>query len=252
MIKPKILAAGPFKPENVKIKLNIKSKRKIDPEIEESCEKIWKDFYKKSKEEGKVIYDGTSYRLDKLYQEGKSLEVEISKIKFSISKPLNIQIDKLKEFGFEYFPNTIAIGGPLHTKDDKFIFGKKSGNTVSLTHIDFIGGVAETDTKLENGKDLQKVVEKEMYEEVNVHSNQVDSYQFLGVISSPWAKIIFVIIPVQKITSKEVLNIFKDRTDPELSRLIVVDKENIIDYLENLDGYKPQVAKMFTDLDYPL
>ena len=250
MIKPKILAAGPFKPENVKIKLNPKSKRKINPEIEKSCKKIWKDFYKKSKQEGKVIYDGTSYRLDQLYQKGKSLEVEISKVKFSIKKPLNIQIDKLEKHGFEYFPNTIAIGGPLHTKDDKFIFGKKSGNTVSLTNIDFIGGVAETDTKLANGKDLLKVVEKEMYEEVNVPSNQVDSYQFLGVILSPWANVIFVIIPVLKITFKEVLNLFKDRTDPELSRLIVVEKENIIDYLGNLDGYKPQAAKLLVDLNY--
>lgn len=251
MIKPKILATGRFSPEDIKIKFNRKSKRKIDPEIEETCKELWKEFYKKSKEEGKVIYDGTSYRLDRLNKKGKSLEIEISRMKFSTKKPLNIQIDKLEKYGFEYFPNTIAIGGPLHTKDNKFIFGEKSGNTVSLTNIDIIGGIAETETNLSKGKDLYKVVEKEMFEETNVSMKHLDSFQFLGIILSPWANIIFVIIPILKIKSQEVLKLFKDRRDPELSKLIVVDKENIIEYLENLGGYKPQVAKMFTDLGYP-
>jgi len=78
----------------------------------------------------------------------------------------------LFQVGEQYYCNGLAIGGLIKTKDNKYIFGKRTGKTIAVHNIDIIGGIVE-DLGIKTGEELAKCNLKEIDEETNIQEEHI-------------------------------------------------------------------------------
>jgi len=244
MIEPKILVKGGFSPEDIHIQLNRETNRKTTQELEKLIREEWEWLYSKAKSEGRIIWDGESYRLDDFrVNEHGELFLKVSPIKYSVRAPLNRLTQYTEKLGEQYLAKGLGIGGFLKTTDGKFIFGVRSGKTLTSNKIDFIGGIVEN-VDLNSGKELFSQNYKEIQEEMGVSKDQIDNMVVLGMILSNTSNVIIITFTQLNIDSKKVLDVFRQRNDEEMSSLEFVEEESLKDYLHDLGGYKVVVYEL--------
>lgn len=245
MLKPKILISGKFYADDISVKVNPHSNRKIDKTVERGINPLWEKIYKKATAEGKQVWDGISFRLNDVHEEQGTLMFEVSPIKFSIRYPLCTMVSELEHLGEDYYAKGMGIGGIIETSDGKYIFGQRSGKTMTSNKIDVIGGFVEgvdfTD-KREQG--LLAVNTMEIKEELGIDSFRIKEMSVIGVVLSYTTNVVVVTYTELEMDSSEVRQSFNNATDDEMSDLVFVEKENLKKFLITLGGYKPLVVEL--------
>ena len=243
MISPKILVKGKFYADDIIVTTNPVSNRKVDDVLESKVKVAWKEVYKKAKAEGKQVWDGVSFRLNDVREEHSHLKLEVSPIKFSVRYPLNKMKEDLERLGEDYYPRGMAIGGFIKTLDGEFIFGQRSGKSMTSNKIDFIGGVIEEHDGA-SGQSLLSRNQIEIKEEVGIDRRFIDEMFVVGVVLSNTTNVILITYTELSMGSLEVRNVFSKATDDEMSDLIFVEEKNLAEYLESLGGYKTMVIEL--------
>ena len=242
-----ILLKGNFSAEDIIIHNVEQSNRKIDPEVEASLAQVWENNFKIAKEQGKLIFDGESFRLEEFKVINGKLELTVSKFKYSVRSSLVSLAPKLIGKGMEYTANGLAIAGFIRTSDGKYIFGGKSGKTTSTLKVDFIGGIVEP-KELKNGKDLIECNKAELKEEINIDAQDIQDIEVTGIIFSPTSNIIILTNTELNLTSEEVLEKFRLENDGEISEIIFKSPEELPDYVKEIGSYKPQALELLNNL----
>lgn len=245
MIEPKIYFKKLFKPDDILISVLEKSNRKIDPSLEAKIKTTWTQLYKEAKKNNKVIYDGLNYRLESYEIDGENLHLTLSTFPFSIRKPLSDHRDDLEVLGPDYYANGLSIGGFIQTTDNKFVFGNKSGNTLSRNAIDFIGGTLEG-IEIKTSDDLVKKNKDEILEEIGITDNEIESIQIISMVLTPGTNIIIVTHTKLNISSEQLQTNFNQSSekDGEMSGIEIVERENLENFLKSLGGYKIHAVEL--------
>lgn len=242
----KLLAKGPYEFKDFEITL-VNSGRKTSPKIEKKIDLFWDDFYKQAVDEGKLIYNGVSYRLDWIEVTDSKVLLEVSKIDFKTRMSLVKLRDTLSQ-DFDYTANGLVIGGFIKTSDNKFVFGIRSGKTLANNEFDFIGGIIEDSSPLGTGTDLEIHLNKEIEEEVGVDPEMISKSKILGVVFTHSTNIIFLTLTNLKIDSKKLMQLQKKHHDIEMEGVKLVSKDDLEDFLTSIGGHRVNAFKEFKDL----
>lgn len=238
MSASRILLKGPIFPEDILVKQVKTSNRKINAEVEKNIQAIWEETIKESKRKGWNIYNGESYRLEEISKDKSNVELKVSRLKFKTRNSLTRQSASLHKLGEDYFCKGLAIGWFLRTSDNKYIFGQRSGNSLTETRTDFIGGILE-DVDLKSGKDIIHKGLQEVKEESGISEQNLKGINIATFVISPSTNIIILASALVNLDSTECKSIFeKDRLENEMRKLVFVDEENLGQFLLDLGGYK--------------
>lgn len=247
MIQPRILIKGNFTSKNIEITTNLTSNRAISDDVEKQIETVWEQTVVDAKKNNQLIFDGESFRLDFYSVDADILKLELSKFKYKVRSSLNKLKDELEELGEKYYCNGLAIGGLIKTKENKFIFGKRSGNTITNNLEDFIGGILEPDV-IKDAEDLFRCNKQEILEEIGLNENHIISQKLIALVLSPSTNIIMLTYTRLNIDSGDVKNIFEQSNDKfEMAELVFIDEDKLIDHLHKLGSYKVAVAELLKD-----
>lgn len=242
MIKPSILIKGPFNRANVNVSYNPVSNRKKDPELEKKVEAMWIKMQNEAKKNGKLIYNGGSYRLNGYEIKNGKLMIEVSKFKYSTRRPIREFEDKLERLGPDYYSKGLATGGYIKTADDWYVFGIRSGKTMENNSEDFIGGVLDA-------IDLSKMHifdhnNSEIKEELNISMSSIKDVSLLGLVSTGTCNIIMVLFSNLTLTKKDVRDCFTKEGNIEMRDLRFVRAHELEKYMYSLGGYKPEAFRL--------
>lgn len=234
------LKAGSWQKGNIKLNI-VPSSLNLSDEIKSRIDKLWNEKVEEANRLGKLIYNGTHYRLENLRENEGEIIIDISPIEFKTR--IN-----LKELVNEYdipMIGTVNIGGFVEDSEGNFIFGVKGKNTLAQEGaIDFIGGGLEGDVS-----DIFHQNETEIKEEIGVDISQITSQNLCSIVITPFGNYIFVTHTKLSLNSDEVRESLKN-SDGEFSELIFVERENLKQYLKDLGGYKFTIAENLDKLNF--
>lgn len=242
MLAPTVLALGSFKEEDIAITLNPQSKRALSPQVEAEIENIWQETVKDAEEKGKLIFNGESFRLDDFQINDGKLSLELSKFSYKVRSSLSKLSERLVLLGEAYYCRGLSIGGFVETTDHKFIFGQRSGKTLTNNNVDFIGGILDPKV-INNGYDLFAHNKQEIFEELGVTEDNILSIELVALVLTSATNIILLTRTKLDMSSTEVNHTFENANDKEeMKSLMFVDREELSDFLNSLGEYKVVIA----------
>jgi hypothetical protein len=244
MVQTQVILKKAFKAQDINIKRNKISSRKIDPVLENKAKSQWEEIVKKSEQEGTKIWDGTYYRLDNVSEiKNGSNEFKLSTIKYSLVKAYRglSEENNLTEDQYTYHINT---GGLIKTTDNFYIFGNK-GSDFNNPIIDFIGGgLQEDELIVETGNDIERNVFKEIKEEVNLEIEEIKESEIIGILLAKSMAIIIIFEVDLKLTKEEVQIKFDERVEDEIKSLVFVPEKDIKDFFSKQSDYRALVGEL--------
>lgn len=234
MITPSLVLKKTFNPEEITIVKKNKTNRLIDKSLEQKAKIAWEKIFQESNEE---FWDGTCYRLDNIEEVKKgSLNFEISTIKYSLVIGYK-EISKENKLAPEQYSNHISTGGLIKTTDDIYIFGNKSED-LKNPQISLIGGgLQEDELKVNSGRDIERNLFKEIKEEINLSKQDVLSNKIIGILMSGSSGIIIVFETTLNISSQQVLENFKKRSDKEIKSLVFIQQNKLKGFVAEQKDY---------------
>lgn len=240
-MKDKILFTTQCGIEQIICKLITKSNREVNAKIESQINSIWLSGVADKKKEGGVLYNGNTFRVEAIKKLDSMFEISIYPVKYKIFYGLHKQIDKINMLGKKYSPNNLAVGALLKTSDQKYIFCKQSEKAYANPGISIIGGIVEKTKKI---KDILKAnLFSEITQETGIPPKEIKRIKPLCFIQSKQGSIILFNLVELTITSGKALKIFRTKHDNELSELILVVKEGIVDFVAEL-GYLSLIPRL--------
>ena len=240
----KIIAKGPFLPENISLVTNPVSQRQTNPEIEEIISQTWNLLETKAKEQNQMLWNGESLRLDDLKEENGSLILYTSPTDYKTRTCLERNFVKVESLGLAYFSAGLAIGGFVETLDGFFVFNQRSSKSVEEYRVDFIGGVMDN-VLAKDGFDLLNHNYLEIEEEINVKLESIENISILGLILTNYGNVIIVTHAKLNLSFDEVNSLFEQNNDGEVQNLVKVSKEGLAEFMAKLGGYKSCAFELF-------
>lgn len=241
--KIKTLASGKFLPEDLSISIR-KSNRKIEPSVEDKIQSMWEGKERKAKEEGKKIYNGILYRLNKLENINNKLNIELGTLEFKTFLCIN-EIPEYFELGEEYHKNSGHTLSTVKTKDDKYVMVNLSGKSMNENKFEFIGGAMETDIKIDSGIALFKSFYQELKEEAFIEENDISESYLRLIYLNPKTNIGFYFEVILNLTENELQNKFNSgEKDQDIKSLIFFTRDEYIKALENFNENKKFISTM--------
>lgn len=242
-MNPRILLQGDFAEEDIVIHYSDKGKRKINPQIESRIDNIWLETLISAKEKGQQAYDGISYRCDSLSINNGKLHLWISPTSFKIVNGLKKLKEEIWLLGEDYMSKCIAIASIIKTSDNKFIFGEKTGKTLSNSARDLIGGIIE-DLEFSSSRVIFQTNIRELGEEASIKPEQIASSRLVEVIQSSTGSILIILYTKLNIDSNSLLERFRNENDNlELNNLIITDNVKLVEVLKSMEGYRRTIAE---------
>ena len=239
----KILAKGPFLPENISLITNPVSQRQINPEIEEIISQTWSQLETKAKAQNQMLWNGESLRLDDLKEENGNLVLYTSPTDYKTRACLERNIEKVESLGMAYFSAGLAIGGFVESLDGVFIFNQRSDKSVSRNRVDFIGGVMDN-IHAKDGFDLLNHNYLEIQEEMNLNKDLIENTSILGLVLSSFGNVIVVTFTKLKISFDDLNDLFEQKHDEEVENLVKVSRDDLPEFMAKLGGYKPAALEL--------
>lgn len=224
--------------DDIYLSFTDKSNLVLTKELEDSIEDSWREDLEIAKVQNRDLWDGTTFRINKLKISEKKVDIEISTMSFKQITGLR-KIMRVGDIAEASIPKHISCGGIIKTTDDFYIIGVRSGKTMSTSTIDLIGGGASKDEfKLENSKDLLNIAIEEMEQETGIDKTKIEASRLLGLILSPTATYIFIFQVDLSISRDDADRIFKENHDNEMSNLLFLKKEDLTAKLDEAGGYR--------------
>ena len=237
---PKILVSGKFNPKDLEVSLN-DSTRKIDPNVESKIEEAWLNMKKKADESGKICYNGISYRLNSLYQNGDKLVLDFGTLEYKIRDGL-IAIPEYFELPEEYYRKGCFTCASVKTSDDKYLMVELSGKSMNYSNIDLIGGVMETNVGMKNGDDIFESLYNELEEEAGINKGDIKESYLQTIYLAQGTNVALYFEITLNILSLEILERFKNNKDADIKSLCVFTRKEYLDALKNHKSLNKQLT----------
>ena len=191
----------------------------VDTDYEEEVQKCWEERVRQAGQNNMHIWDGLYYRvtnLDELSQSKEKIKMKLNTISYRYIATLENLKDLFIEKSYEA-PRHLSTAALIRTTDGAYLFGKR-------THggsIDLIGGGAQpNEIEIILGADLERNLLKEMEEEAGIEISHIKNMQGIGILHSTTSNIVTISLVQLSLSKTETEEIFKTRTDNEMSELI--------------------------------
>lgn len=240
MYPAKTLLSRKFSVSDFQIEILKDSEWKSNSTYDESVFNLWTEKERLAKEDGEKIWDGIYYRVTNVpeIEETQRLILRLGTVPYRyIATALDLEY-QLKENNLEplFHLSTAAI---IRTSDGVYLFGKRSRNG----KIDLIGGGAQPDElEVQIGMDLEQNLLKELIEEAGIEQSHIETVEGLGIVQSITSNIIIISLVQLKISKQKTGEVFKQRTDNEMSELLYVSELEIRPFLKAMKSYRPLIA----------
>jgi predicted NUDIX family phosphoesterase len=241
-MQSKILAKGPFEPQNIKITVT-ENNRRTNPEIESMIETTWEEVSLKAKNENQMLWNGLSLSLNDLEVNGDQLTLMTCVVEFKQRVGISRNFNRIEHLGKEYFDMGMAVGCIIETGDNNFIFINRSSRSVNMNRTDLVGGVMDR-IDATCGNDLIAHGYQEIKEEINLDQADIKSMSILGIVMAPTSNVIVIMDVKVDCSLEEILLKFELGHDDEADSLKIVPASELKDFLITLGGYKPSVVKL--------
>lgn len=245
MIIPRILVLGTFLPSDIKVRM-APSNRKVDPAIEGQLEKVWDALLMRAKQEGRLIYNGTSCRLNAYKQTKKGLELELATMEYKVRDGL-IKIPEYFDLPEEYFRKGCYTAATVRTADDKYLMVRLSGKSMNMNGVDTLGGIMDADPEIKNGTDIFKALYKELSEEALISEKDINTRYLRALLMESQTNVGFYFEVTLHVTADDVISRQKDAVlDQEIASVESFTREQYINILQSQGENKRLLAAIFT------
>lgn len=235
-MKPvQVLALGRFQPEDLLISVS-ESNRKIDPAIEAQIDARWEATQKKAAEEGRVCYNGISYRLNSLEIQENKIRLDLGLLEYKAREALPT-IPGYYDLPEEYWRKGCYSGATVKTSDDKYLIVELSGKSMNMNRVDVLGGIIEKPTEISDGKDLFGSLYAELEEEGCIHVSDIETSYLRAIYRETKTNIGFYFEILLKISSEEILERSRhEMHDQDIRSLRSLTPEEYMDMLRTEMG----------------
>ena len=235
---PKILVHGKFTPEDLVVTIG-ESNRKIDAVVESKLEKVWQEKVIHAQETGKNLYNGQSYRLNTIVQKDKKLVLEFAVFDFKTRDGL-IAIPEYFDLPEEYYRKGCFAVSSVRTSDNKYIMAELSGKSMNPNRFENIGGVMESNIPMVSGESVFRCLYTEFEEEISVRLEDIVECYLQTIFLADKTNVAFYFETILNISSDELLERFKNNTDPDIKSLCIYTREEYLDALANHSSLNKQ------------
>lgn len=230
-----ILFTGNYNSESVIIKEKL-STRKVDPTLEDLCQKEWHNKLEEARSKDKIIWESETYRFESCELNSGSLVLSMSTVPFSIRKTMKTFRELLSQKGSEYSPLGIYSSCMVLTSDNKYIFVEDSGKYLDRKPISYIGGVlSKSEKNVQNGADLFGEAIKECCEETGCSPENIENIVLNAGLTNRGFSVCLLFSIKLNIDFATLCEFFKHNSDGEVNRLIGVNKNDLPTFLSELD-----------------
>ncbi len=226
------LAIGKFTPENLLVSVG-DSTRLIDAEIEAQVDALWEEKRKKAEQEGRVCFNGVSYRLNFLKEEDQKLVIDFGLIEYKARATLQT-IPGYLELPQEYYHKGCYTGATVKTVDDKFLIVELSGKSMNMFVTDMLGGIMEKPLAIETGKDVFECIYVELEEEACIEKNDIKESYLRSVFLTTNTHTCFYFEVILNVLSETLLGRFSNQNqDQDIKSLKVLSREEYLSFLNS-------------------
>lgn len=169
----KVLISGDFVPQDVIVALQ-PSNRQIDNETENQIERVWREKVAGAERNGKLLYNGLSYRLNSYRVVDDKLFLDLGTLEYKVRDGL-IAVPRYLSLPESYWRKGLYSTATVRTSDAQYLMVELSGKSMNTNTIDLIGGVVETEPKIHDGNGIFESFLRELEEEALVAREEVES-----------------------------------------------------------------------------
>ena len=203
-MKPvQVLALGKFRPEDLLVSVS-ESNRKISPAIEAQVDALWEATRERAASEGRVCYNGTSYRLNTLSVEGDTIKIDFGLLEYKAREALP-SIPGYFDLSDEFYRKGCYSGATVKTSDDQYLIVELSGKSMNLNRVDVLGGIIEKPTEIANGEDVFGALYAELEEEGCIRQTDIKESYLRSIYMEAKTNIGFYFEVLLSISSAELL-----------------------------------------------
>ncbi len=228
---PKIIVSGKYTPNDLDISVS-GSSRKIDPIIEQKLDVLWNETMEKAKQDNRVCYNGISYRLNSILENGRKLKIDFGIVEYKVRHEL-VNISGYNNLSEEFFCKSCSCSATIKTADNKYVMVELSGRSMNINPVDLVGGIMETDLEIHAGNDIFKLFYKELEEEIGVTGSDIDEVYLQTIFLEHTTNICFYFEVTLKINAKELLLRFRNNKDVDIKSIQTFNKSEYRDVLKN-------------------
>ena len=244
---PRVLAVGKFYPEDLRVSVS-ESTRKIDAAIESQLEDVWEKKVRFAAKTGRTLYNGISYRLNYIRQEGATLFLDFGTLEFKVRDGL-IGIPEYFELSEEYYRKGCFTSATVKTADGKYLIVELSGKSMNPNKTETLGGIMETTIGMESGSDVFKSNYAELEEEGCIKESEIKDSYLRAIYLEAKTNIGFYMEITLSISSTELLERFKNEgADTEIKSLLAFSKEEYIQHLKDHSSPNKQLTAELLDI----
>jgi hypothetical protein len=243
---PKILISGKFKPSDLEVSVS-ESNRKIDPTTEAQLEPVWETKKKKADEDGKVCYNGISYRLNSIESKDGKVILDFGTFEYKVRDGL-IAIPEYFNLPEEYWRKGCFTCASIKTSDNQYVMAELSGKSMNYNKVDLIGGVMETNIGMTTGDDIFKSFYNELDEEAGVKEEDIKESYLQTIYLASGTNVAFYFEVTLNVPSQELLERFKTNKDTDIKSLCVFTREEYLNVLKNHSSLNKQFTANLLDL----
>jgi len=241
------LVIGKLKPENTL--LSITDETLVLPHsIETRIEEIWEEKVIESKERGKPIFNGTSYRLINWSFKNNLLEITLGTFDYKHRLGLSTMGQRGELHNTSIVQGGCFVNSTTITSDGYFCMVKLSGKSMNNNIYDFIGGMAETDTPFNHHTYLFDALYKEMEEEACIDKDMIESCTLRCFFQAKNGHYGFHFLTKLSKSKTDIEKRFKDNTDIDIDSLVFLKKDQYLRKLSQLPGHKPLIGEIISKI----
>ncbi len=242
MIESRVLARGPFTPEQVLVRAVETSNQEATPEIEAHIEREWGVLVQDAAEKGKRVWNGITQRVNECDVQGETLRVELAPLDF---KHRECVVSYPGYYGLPeaYWRKGAWVAGLVQTSDGWFVHVALSGRSNTTKKENLIGGIVGDEGVVTSGAALFDEMFRELEEEAAAPKEIVTRCALELAFLSPTTNVGFV-FSIQLGDTRAMLErrfVVKAR-DHDIADLVFTPKEAQAETLRRLGSSTAFVA----------
>ncbi len=226
---PRILVKGKFDPEDLLVSVS-ESNRKIAPAIEGQLDAFWEAKKKHADENGKVCYNGISYRLNAIEERDGKVVVDFGMFEYKVRDGL-IAIPEYFELPEEYYRKGCFSTATVKTSDGYYLMAELSGKSMNENRTELIGGMMETNIAFQSGADIFKSFYDELEEEAGIKEKDIATCVLTAIFLEESTNVGFYFEVVTTISSNDLLERFQKNQDQDIRALQIHTRTEYKDML---------------------
>lgn len=230
---------GTFSPANLAVSVSA-STRKVDSAIEEQLESIWEEKTLKAKEQGQILYNGMSYRLNSLEENGGRIRLDFGTLEYKVRDGL-IAIPKYFEQPEDHYRRGCFSTATVKTSDGYYLMVELSGKSMNENKFELIGGIMETTITMRSGMDIFQSFYNELLEEAGIDNADIDECSLKAIYLETRTNVGFYFEVTTNTSAGELIKRFQNNQDQDIKQLHALTR---VEYLKTLNNH-PSPNKSF-------